>query len=142
MTLRDIDISNIPSSISLLKNLKNLLIYNCKKLETIPDQIGDLNSMYFLSISECESLGSIPDTIGNLSSLRSLVIDDNRTLTTLPDTIGRLENLELLTLTGTPLRDLPIEELKSLPLLIHIGYDNKTLQNLTDEEKEFLESVQ
>lgn len=133
-------IVSLPSSIGMAKNLIEMIIFNCDSLEKIPEEIGNLTELRVLTIANCAKISSLPDTVGNLDNLRSLNLHDNSSMEYLPSTINKLKNLELLVIEGTPLKSIDIEKIKSIPSLVHIVYNDKTLENLSDEEKEFLES--
>ena len=141
LILKGLDkIVSLPSSIGMAKNLIEMIIFNCDSLEKIPEEIGNLTELRVLTIANCAKISSLPDTIGNLDNLRSLNLHDNSSMEYLPSTINKLKNLELLVIEGTPLKSIDIEKIKSIPSLVHIVYNDKTLENLSDEEKEFLES--
>jgi hypothetical protein len=133
-------INDIPDSIGSAKNLKHLEIKRCVNLTSLPESIGELTQLEFLGLQNNNNLTSIPESIGNLTNLDHLAIQENNMIVELPSTIGNLRNLMVINLEGTPLRSLPIEELKKLPDLLHITHDEVTLENLSVEEKEFLEN--
>lgn len=141
LIIKNLDqISSLPSSIGMAKNLGELLIYGCQSLEQIPEEIGNLTNLKILSISKCMALKSLPESIGNLTNLVSLNVHENSSLQYLPDTIGNLENVDVLNISETPLKKIDIEQIQSMTSLIHIAHDDITLKNLSDEEKEFIEN--
>lgn len=133
-------IKTVPESVGQAKSLQNLEIKRCSQLTSIPSSIGELQGLTYLVIAENGNLTSLPDSIGNLTNLDHLALQKNGSLTELPETIGNLENLLVLNIEGTPLKSLPLEKLKEMSLLTYITYDDTTLENLSDEEKEFLEN--
>jgi Leucine-rich repeat (LRR) protein len=142
-------ITELPSSVVLLKNLSVLSLRGCEGLSSIssnklltfplmprrrsPDPMGmlerslsSLSSLTNLNLSYC-NLRSIPDTFGCLPLLRDLNLSGNN-FVCLPKSIIRLSNLRVLLVSGcTTLRFLP-----ELPLNIEfiIAHDCTSLETL------------
>lgn len=143
LVLNDLEnLSSIPASIGMAKNLKEITIKNCKSMVKIAAEIGYLADLTYLSISECENLSTLPDSISNLRNLTILTLDGNSSLSQLPDGIGKMDSLEILNIVGTPITSINIDELKSLPSLIFISADDVTKKNLTEEESQFLDDFE
>ncbi|KAF8034761.1 hypothetical protein BT93_C0927 [Corymbia citriodora subsp. variegata] len=84
--------SQIPSSIGALINLKCLVICGVPVLTTLPDSIGMLQSLTELDISST-SIRELPYTIVNLKGLKVLKMNRSR-MQKLPEAMGMLEKLE------------------------------------------------
>jgi hypothetical protein len=84
-------IENCPSLISLTSTeelpatLKELIILNCKKLESIAKRFHHNSSLEYICIWSCENLKSLPMGIQSLSHLDKIVINDCQTLVSFPD---------------------------------------------------------
>ncbi|KAF8034869.1 hypothetical protein BT93_C1020 [Corymbia citriodora subsp. variegata] len=84
--------SQIPSSIGALINLKCLAICGVPELTTLPDSIGMLQSLTELDISST-SIRELPYTIVNLKGLKVLKMNRSH-MQKLPKAMGMLEKLE------------------------------------------------
>ena len=115
LDMSDYDLTNLPSSIGNLTQLRELYLSN-NKLKSLPSQIGNLRKLKYLDLAS-NDLTKLPSSIGNLTKLRELDLGVNQ-LTSLPESIGNLTQLKEL--------DLNYNNLKSLPS--QIG----NLGNLTD----------
>jgi Leucine-rich repeat (LRR) protein len=120
-------ITELPSSVFYLKNLKVLSLGGCEGLlskssneplsfplmEIRSDPMGmlvprllELRTLRKLNLSYC-NLWTIPDGLGSLCSLRDLNLNGNN-FVSLPESISRLSNLDSLYFCGcTGLRSLP-----------------------------------
>ena len=117
-------IKEVPSSIHLLKNLKELNVHGCNKWalslfysmpssyvpvgQLLPSLSG-LHSLRNLDLSDCD-LSSIPNEIGCLSSLAHLNLNGNN-FVSLPESISQLSNLQRLHLEGCE----RLQSLQSVP---------------------------
>lgn len=99
LTLVDIELIELPSSIALLRNVTVIDLSN-NHLSEIPDTIGKLENLETLNLCK-NRLKSLPDNFGKLSHLRVLLLKDNR-LTTLPQSIAPLPNLQLIDIRLNP----------------------------------------
>lgn len=136
------DVTEIPSEIGKLKNLKYLDLCKAFELKKIPKEIGQLKHLKMIrliltevsvipkeigNLSEleilwicCNHLTKIPKEIGLLKKLKSLDIHSNK-ITTLPDEICNLTSLKTLDVSHCGLKELPenigkLKELQSLNL--------------------------
>jgi len=116
-------LTNLPSSIGILVNLKELFIYD-NQLTSLPVSIGNLINLKELSIS-VNNLTSLPDSIGNLINLTNLWVNHNQ-LTNLPSSIGNLINLRYLGLNNNKLSELP----KDLPKLKYLTIANNRIKSI------------
>lgn len=71
LNLHETRITELPSSICSLINLKGLFLNNCHQLVQLPSQIGDLQSLEILDICQT-GLYSLPIEIGELANLKCL----------------------------------------------------------------------
>ncbi|XP_059643913.1 disease resistance protein RPV1-like isoform X2 [Cornus florida] len=120
-------IKRLPSSINLLKELKDLSLSGCKgtmstqssslfflarKREHFPGlvlpSVAGLYSLRELNLNDC-NLSVIPSDIGSLSSLKELYLNRNN-FESLPSSISQLPDLEMFELVGC-------KRLKALPEL-------------------------
>lgn len=137
LIFKNLNITNIPNSILMLKNLEQLSIYNCNELVRIPE-IGQLSNLEEISINNCSSITELPQSIVNLKNLRALSLVNDQKLHFLPDRIDKLENLEILNIKDTPLFSLPKYELSELTSLLFLSYNSNTMTRLKNEDQEFL----
>ena len=99
-------ITEIPSSIGQLKNLKELYLGTNMLLMKLPEEIGDLVSLTRLDLSTT-MIGSLPASIGRLRNLKDLDLSLTIRLTELPQEICKLDNLENLNLGESSIKSLP-----------------------------------
>ena len=85
------DLSEIPSSIGTMKNLKFFHASN-NQIKELPPEFWTLRSLVFLDISN-NNLVSIPAEVGNLTNLEHLNISKNQ-LSTLPKEVGELKRIK------------------------------------------------
>eukprot|EP01018_Ginkgo_biloba_P005681 Gb_08935 [translate_table: standard] len=117
--------------LSKLRSLVKVEIIRCPGLISLPDSIGHLHNLEYLDLSHCSNLQSIPQ-LPKLQCLLKLMLNHCDSLTALPDSIGKLKNLEVLDLSAcTKLESLPeISKLESLIRLEFHGCSNlRTLPN-------------
>jgi len=88
------DIESIPDSIQNLKKLKELWLYNNKKLECLPDAIGELSNLRHLNISH-SNVKTIPENFENLRNLQELYLASSK-VDTIPNGIMKLTKLKEL----------------------------------------------
>ncbi len=91
-------LETLPEDIGKLKNLKKLDCTGCTSLEFLPENIGDLENLEILNLSECYSLKILPVTLSKLKKLRVLGLKDCFSLTTLSKDLGGFDSLEVLNL--------------------------------------------
>ncbi|XP_059285783.1 TMV resistance protein N-like [Lycium ferocissimum] len=112
------NLKKLPSSIQM-ESLEELMISNCRKLDTFPEINGDMHSLTRLTITSM-GIRELPSSIRNLRGLKSLALKGCRDLVSLPDNLCNLKNLTYLTLWGCKkLEKLPenIGDLQQLKLL-------------------------
>ncbi|XP_039165101.1 disease resistance protein RPV1 [Eucalyptus grandis] len=85
-------ISQVPSSIGTLVNLKRLAICRAPYLTKLPDSIGMLKCLVELDVLDT-GIAKLPNTIINLKSLKALNVSGS-CIQKLPEAIGMLEKLE------------------------------------------------
>lgn len=105
LELYELLISEIPESLTKLKNLK-VLTLRLKFLTRLPASINRLKDLEILKV-ENTSLDEIPDNLFELNNLKELHITNNNNLEKLSDQIMKLKKLEWLFLYRNKLNDLP-----------------------------------
>lgn len=96
MIINNNEISWIPISIGLLRNLK-VLIADENKIDSLPASIGSCSQLRILSLSQ-NQLQSLPDEVGRISQLTVLNLSGNR-LSFLPFSFLKLKQLKALWLS-------------------------------------------
>lgn len=104
LVINNNELSTIPISIGLLRNLK-VLIADENKIESLPASIGSCSGLRILSLSQ-NQLQSLPDEIGRISQLTVLNLSGNR-LNHLPFSFLKLTNLKALWLSKNQQKPLP-----------------------------------
>uniref|UniRef100_A0A2N9GZ97 TIR domain-containing protein n=1 Tax=Fagus sylvatica TaxID=28930 RepID=A0A2N9GZ97_FAGSY len=135
LSLEDIAITELPSSVERLTGLRTFILNNCKNLGNIkglewlyldetsikelPSSVERLIDLTNLSLGGCKHLVCLPSTICNLKSLATLYLYGCSKLDDLPENLGILEGLIDLDLSGTAIKELPssIGHLTSLTYL-------------------------
>ena len=90
-------LTEIPSAVFNLTNLKTLNLYN-NQISEIPDAIANLTNLKTLNLYD-NQISEIPDTIANLTNLKTLNLYNNQ-ISEIPDVIANLSQLETLDLRG------------------------------------------
>lgn len=67
----------LPDSLGYLKNLQDLILWNCSFVGSIPNAIGNLSSLQAFYLSENEMNGIVPESVGQLSALATLDLSEN-----------------------------------------------------------------
>ena len=88
------DIESIPDSIQNLKKLRELWLYDNKKLEWLPDAIGELSNLRNLNFSY-SNVKTIPENFENLRNLQKLYLAGSK-VDTIPNGITKLTKLKEL----------------------------------------------
>ncbi|XP_058103428.1 putative disease resistance protein At4g19050 [Magnolia sinica] len=96
--LTKMQITSLPSSISRLRNLRQLSLSKFKYLIRIPDEIfGHLRQLHFLNLQGNDKLESLPSSLSELVNLKKLILGDCLSLKKLPhlQKLSALEELDL-----------------------------------------------
>lgn len=96
LVINNNQITSIPISIGLLRNLK-VLIADENKIDSLPASIGSCSQLRILSLSQ-NQLHSLPDEVGRISQLTVLNLSGNR-LNYLPFSFLKLTQLKALWLS-------------------------------------------
>ena len=96
LVINNNEITSIPISIGLLRNLK-VLIADENKIDSLPASIGSCSQLRILSLSQ-NQLHSLPDEVGRISQLTVLNLSGNR-LNYLPFSFLKLTQLKALWLS-------------------------------------------
>ncbi|XP_021802324.1 TMV resistance protein N-like [Prunus avium] len=129
---------SLPSGISNLKCLKDLVMEGCTKIDKILGEmvLSSLNRLESLDLGNCNiGEGIIRDDIGLLSSLVELILSGNN-FVSLPSSIRFLSKLKFLMLEGCE----RLEQLPDLPpfrsTFLHVSVNNCTsLTRLSDPSR-------
>ncbi|KAF7807248.1 putative inactive leucine-rich repeat receptor-like protein kinase [Senna tora] len=104
--LRTLDLSNnafsanLPSGISAIHNLKEMLLQNNHFSGPLPDDIGLCLHLKRLDLSDNVFTGPLPASLGGLYSLTFLKASNNLLTNELPQWIGNMSSLEYLDLSN------------------------------------------
>ncbi|XP_058094890.1 MDIS1-interacting receptor like kinase 2-like [Magnolia sinica] len=113
--LTSLDIHNnqltgqVPSRISLLRNVIYLDLSNNQIVGSIPPEIGTLKHLLTLGLERNNLTGVIPPSLCNMSQLKFLFLFENRVSGPVPQEIGNLRNL-IYMLMGDNLLNGPIPQ--------------------------------
>ncbi|KAB1227132.1 TMV resistance protein N [Morella rubra] len=87
------NLSKVHPDIGVHKRLKELILSDCKSLESLPEEIN-LESVKVINLRYCSRLKKFPDIVGNMTSLEHLLLDGtaiNRTTIFIKEWYGVLE---------------------------------------------------
>ena len=93
-----IELQILPSCIQM-KSLKNLYIYNCKRVKRFPDIPQKMENLKYLNLG-FTSIRKLPPSIRNLIGLERLAIGSHFYSCQLPSSIYKLQHLRKLLLYG------------------------------------------
>ncbi|XP_010039452.2 disease resistance protein RPV1-like [Eucalyptus grandis] len=116
------NLRKIDGSIGKLKQLTDLKIDGCFRLEDFPEEIGDLSNLRHFSLLKCP-VKKVPDSLWNLKSLREVHFIslfnpfDLAFAWELPSAIGMLQKLEVLQVNNYNLKGQLPSDVGSLPFL-------------------------
>ncbi|AES87142.1 putative P-loop containing nucleoside triphosphate hydrolase, leucine-rich repeat domain, L [Medicago truncatula] len=97
LNLSFMNLTNIPSCIGRMKQLRYLDLSCCFMVEELPRSITELVNLETLLLNRCSKLKELPKDLWKLVSLRHLELDDCDNLTSMPRGIGKMTNLQTLT---------------------------------------------
>ncbi|KAL6269264.1 hypothetical protein ACE6H2_026175 [Prunus campanulata] len=97
LSLREMSIEKLPSSIGCLVGLTNLTLWNCKNLLGLPSEICNLKSLEELDAYGCSKIDKLPENIGEMESLTWLELDGT-SIRQLPRSVVGLKKLYSLDL--------------------------------------------
>ncbi|CAM6029752.1 unnamed protein product [Sphagnum balticum] len=101
-------LQELPKDLGKLFKLNELNLAFCSSLKALPDSISQLKELKHLDLSKCSQLGCLPDSIVHLSQLKTFKLWGCHKLENLPMEFGKLQSLEELNLSGcSQLRCLP-----------------------------------
>lgn len=107
----------IPSEISYLTNLEELLLNNNAIQGRIPSTIGGLENLITFDVGTNIMTGNLPVSFFTLMALQVAVLSDNRFKGSLSSSIGNLTNLEQLMLQKNAFNEKVPEEVGKLTKL-------------------------
>ncbi|WP_314065627.1 hypothetical protein [uncultured Vagococcus sp.] len=84
---------HIPKTISELKNLESLELWNKEMTGKLPEELGELSHLKHLIIYGNKFKGSIPESLGNLKELSILYLYFNSLSGAIPQGLGNLKKL-------------------------------------------------
>ena len=68
-----VNLTEVHDNIGLLDKLKDLILYNCKKLEILPSNLN-LKSLEFLTLAGCKRLKKFPQIHPEMKCLKNLIL--------------------------------------------------------------------
>ncbi|KAL0010730.1 hypothetical protein SO802_005838 [Lithocarpus litseifolius] len=99
-------------------------------VEDLPLSMEQLTGLTTLDLTNCKNLSSFPGAICSLTSLKTLILSRCSKLHKMEENLGNLEGLEILDMSGTSIRDLPLS-MEQLTGLIKLDLTNcKKLSSL------------
>ncbi|KAF8019297.1 hypothetical protein BT93_G0085 [Corymbia citriodora subsp. variegata] len=114
-------ISSLSNSIGNLKSLSYLAL-DGTELTELPDSIGLLKNLQTLSLRSCRGLWKLPDSIGYLEELRVMDLSET-SVDELPSSVENLRNLKVLKMHCTFTREFP-RGIKNLERLGEIDFSD------------------
>ena len=141
MHLSHLDVKQCPAEISILINLREMMMSHCKLVGSLPSEIGSLTQLRLLDLSGNKQLNFIPEDISALSYLEYINVS-NTDIRQLPNGIGCLMRLERLDAHSCQLSEIPLslvacQNLKTanfngdpLPIMLRGHWDGEKLRDL------------
>lgn len=127
----EIDYNNlngtIPSTISMLNKLGELMIVGNRLHGTLPDAIGQLSDMTEFQCGENFFSGTLPDAVYDLQSLEVISFYQNWLSGAIPDKIGKMRNLKGFWFFDNYLNGTIPESVGDLGFLTYIDVKNNEL---------------
>ena len=124
--LYNLNLTNIPNSISTLTNLEKLYLDN-NNITTLPNSLFELENIEDLNLDNNKII-ELPASIVNNNSLQSLKLNNNL-IEDIPNNIGNIQTLERIELMNNNLILLP-ESITTLANLDKLWLDNNSLISL------------
>ncbi|XP_028070555.1 receptor-like protein 43 [Camellia sinensis] len=125
----------LPNSISNLKALNILYLFNCNFPGSIPASLGNLTQITNLGFADNSVGGQIPSSISNLVKLNGLYLDGNNFNGQIPDSLGNMSQLTDLFLSRNQLTGTIPSLLFALPSLVVINLSNNNLSGVVELDK-------
>ncbi|XP_028080610.1 receptor-like protein 6 [Camellia sinensis] len=125
----------LPNSISNLKALNILYLFNCNFSGSIPASLGNLTQITNLGFADNSVGGQIPSSISNLVKLNGLYLDGNNFNGQIPDSLGNMSQLTDLFLSRNQLTGTVPSLLFALPSLVVINLSNNNLSGVVELDK-------
>jgi len=97
---KNINLTEIPTKIKLLKNLQSIHICNSPNLHSIPDDLFSLEKLTDIDFKNCKIM-NISNIILKLSNLQTINFENNN-MNNLPSNLESLKSLTGLVLSGNP----------------------------------------
>ncbi len=109
LTIRYTQLTQLPTEMGLLINLRNVVFTDNKKLTSLPKEIGLWQNIYIMTLDR-NALASVPAEIGQIKQLNGLTLSGNR-LTTVPAEMQNLDHpyFHVLDLSDNLIDSLPVE---------------------------------
>ncbi|KAL3347706.1 hypothetical protein AABB24_021404 [Solanum stoloniferum] len=120
----------IPESIGVLKNLKELNLQTNQLSSTIPESVFTLTSLTTLNLENNHLTGEISENIGNLQALQKLFLSNNSFTGKIPVSITKLHSISTIHLEENQLVgeiQLPLSPAAQWPLIKTLALDNNAL---------------
>ncbi|XP_028101962.1 receptor-like protein 33 [Camellia sinensis] len=125
----------LPNSISNLKALNILYLFNCNFSGSIPASLGNLTQITNLGFADNSVGGQIPSSISNLVKLNGLYLDGNNFNGQIPNSLGNMSQLTDLFLSRNQLTGTIPSLLFALPSLVVINLSNNNLSGVVELDK-------
>uniref|UniRef100_A0A2P2MVK3 LRR-RLK n=1 Tax=Rhizophora mucronata TaxID=61149 RepID=A0A2P2MVK3_RHIMU len=116
----------IPSTISLLKNLTELIIADLDGSASTFPNLQEMRSMQRLILRNCLLVGEIQDYIQDMTNLKILDLSFNMLTGQIPDSFESLENLKYMFLTNNSLTGVIPAWIMNNKRNMDISYNNFT----------------
>lgn len=129
LTFKEFKLGELPENLGEYISEVRRLDLKGLNITFIPKSIGMCKNLIDLHITDCNNLTTIPDEIGELSALEDFIINGSQ-LNKIPSTIGQLTNLSSISITNSPIKTIPIEMNKCVNLDF-INLSNNAIENVS-----------